>query len=458
MRNCRSSVALWNNQKAMLSSTGGSGDDEDDDDDDDGGDDFEEDIEKEIEEEAQRRRAEKQSGSLEPEDTVASLLADISGPRRPQIRIDGTEITSSANRVAAARPQKVVKRTTRIIKEDGTESVEIGDEFFLYFGGCKCCVVTEYIVSPRELERVINDEAKRKARMESLSKRSKTFEVDFLEDYSALGATGNLNLKISRSSKLTGMSRGGEDYRDDLMEKKLGSSRRTKDQPRDYRMPHIAFAVKLESVLMDTWNRKTAPAFRYPVDGNLVLGYYDKIKSPMCLSDMREKVARCQYITRRAFFEDLQLMAANAATFNGPDSQLAKDAESLLKFGESALEHDRKLLGAHKDAFGILEEAIIDKFEYLKRPVPGRKPAVVSVPVVAPTQVIRAVDVLPVAPAILAAPQNTASAAISTTEGVAQPSVPFASAAGLLSAQGASYNFDKDGDSSSGDEEVLEEG
>jgi hypothetical protein len=72
--------------------------------------------------------------------------------------------------------------------------------------------------------------------------------------------------------------------------------------------------------------------------------------------------------------------------------------------------------------------------------------------------VIRAVDVLPVAPAILAAPQNTASAAISTTEGVAQPSVPFASAAGLLSAQGASCNFDKDGDSSSGDEEVLEEG
>jgi hypothetical protein len=132
----------------MLSSTGGSGDDEDDDDDDDGGDDFEEDIEKEIEEEAQRRRAEKQSGSLEPEDTVASLLADISGPRRPQIRIDGTEITSSANRVAAARPQKVVKRTTRIIKEDGTESVEIGDGFFYILEGVNVVLLQSILCLP----------------------------------------------------------------------------------------------------------------------------------------------------------------------------------------------------------------------------------------------------------------------------------------------------------------------
>lgn len=227
----------------------------------------------------------------------------------------------------------------------------------------------EYLLSPREVDRVKSDEFKRKARVESFSRRSQSFDTEHFEDYTS-GAS-NLNLRI-KSGKLQA-GRDLDDFHDESIEQVALVSRRIKGITRDLRMPHIAFAVKIESVLMDIWRLKIAWDFLYPVDGSIVKGYYEKIKNPICLADIREKTARCQYVTVRAFLEDLHLMVKNAISYNGPDSPIAKNAESIYKFALDAVEHERKLLGAHKDTFAILEDAIIDKFDYLNRSLPGRK-------------------------------------------------------------------------------------
>ena len=110
----------------MLSSS--SANDADDEDGSDEDDYFEEDIEQDVENEARKRSLEE--AVEEQEENVESFLADIAGPKRPTMRIDGTEaVTPMMVKAAAAKPSQVVKRTTRIIQDNGTEVIEIGASF-----------------------------------------------------------------------------------------------------------------------------------------------------------------------------------------------------------------------------------------------------------------------------------------------------------------------------------------
>jgi hypothetical protein len=214
-------------------------------------------------------------------------------------------------------------------------------------------------------------EAKRRAQIEALQKRSSHIEGDFIDEYSYIGGS-SLNLKLMKSNRESGASTY-DGYNDDGLERTNAISRRNKGTNKDYRLPQVAFAVKLESVLMDLWKRKIAWDFIFPVNGAAVKGYYELITNPICLSEIRERIARLQYTTVRSFLEDLHLMVSNAILFNGKESTVTKNAETLYKHAESSLEHERKLLGAHKDTFAILEEAIVDKLAYLGRPIPSKK-------------------------------------------------------------------------------------
>ena len=283
------------------------------------------------------------------------------------------------------------------------------------------------------------EDSKWKMRLDSFAKKGTSFDTEHFEDY-ALG-TGNLNLRIKAGKSHSG--RGLDDFRDDGIEQVSLVSRRIKGITKDLRLPHIAFAVKIESVLMDIWRLKIAWDFLYPVNEMIVRGYYEKITNPICLSDIREKTARCQYATVRAFLDDLQLMMHNAIKFNGRESLIAKNAEAIYKFALDAVEHERKLLGADKDTLAILEDAIIDKFDYLNRSLPGRK---VDSPL-RPTNVSL--------PGLQGAnpPSRTSEAIVATL--FDKKTYQTMSKDGTQQQKGASL---ADEDSSSGEEEVLEEG
>lgn len=123
------SIKLWSNQKEALTSSTLAGVDEDDDEDDE--DDFaDEDLEQELQSEALGQQHDEGETQVEAE-SIEDLLRDVTGPKKPQVRIDGapdTHVQTSvlANRSGAYRPSKVVKRTTRTIGEDGSEVIEIG--------------------------------------------------------------------------------------------------------------------------------------------------------------------------------------------------------------------------------------------------------------------------------------------------------------------------------------------
>jgi hypothetical protein len=62
------------------------------------------------------------------------------------------------------------------------------------------------------------------------------------------------------------------------------------------RLPHIRFAAKLEKLLMDEWKNYYSVLFRNPVP-RTVPGYYEMIKNPISLEDIREKIGAYQPLT-----------------------------------------------------------------------------------------------------------------------------------------------------------------
>jgi hypothetical protein len=85
----------------------------------------------------------------------------------------------------------------------------------------------------------------------------------------------------------------------------------------------------MEREIMGLWNSRFAQAFQYPVSMS-VKGYYEKIKNPISLLDIRNKNAEYKYTTAQMLNDDVQLLLSNAVLFNGANSEIAICAEKLV--------------------------------------------------------------------------------------------------------------------------------
>ena len=60
---------------------------------------------------------------------------------------------------------------------------------------------------------------------------------------------------------------------------------------------------------------------------------------------MRDKNAEYKYLTVDSLMVDMSIMVANAAQYNGANSDIAKQAQKLYRHLETSLTHDRRHLG-----------------------------------------------------------------------------------------------------------------
>lgn len=91
------------------------------------------------------------------------------------------------------------------------------------------------------------------------------------------------------------------------------------------------------SVLQKLTQHKSAALFRQPVDPvrDQAPGYFEIIKRPMDLSNMRAKLDNGLYPDRFAFEADFRLMIRNAKTYNAPETFVAKEAGKLEGYFEA---------------------------------------------------------------------------------------------------------------------------
>ena len=99
-----------------------------------------------------------------------------------------------------------------------------------------------------------------------------------------------------------------------------------------------ALSYILESILNDKIKtRQESWPFMKPVNKKQVKDYYDKIKQPMDLETMSNKVKLHKYHSRQDFVDDMKLIYTNSLAFNGENSDFTVKAKMLLDMVEETL-------------------------------------------------------------------------------------------------------------------------
>ena len=85
--------------------------------------------------------------------------------------------------------------------------------------------------------------------------------------------------------------------------------------------------------------------------------YYDVIKNPICLQDMKNKTKRTEYSSQQELLEDFKQLKANAEHYNGYENYISDCARQILAFAQE------KLLAVENDIKN-LEMLVQEKKEY----------------------------------------------------------------------------------------------
>jgi hypothetical protein len=101
--------------------------------------------------------------------------------------------------------------------------------------------------------------------------------------------------------------------------------------------------------------KDTYKLFLEPVTDAIAPGYSKKIKRPMCLNDMKIKAKNKQYANFAAFVDDVQVMFANCATFNGKDSEVAVYGQEIWKGFE---QHVAKIKPQYKKSAPVVTPVV----------------------------------------------------------------------------------------------------
>jgi len=126
----------------------------------------------------------------------------------------------------------------------------------------------------------------------------------------------------------------------------------------------------LELIVLDLMNYEESWPFLYPVDPEAlgITDYFDRIKNPMDLSTVLEKIRQNKYNTIESFRDDTMLIFHNATSYNFAGTDVHNAAERLKEiFGKiyRLLEDignkknmllKQELTGKVNDHYGILEK------------------------------------------------------------------------------------------------------
>ncbi len=265
-------------------------------------------------------------------------------------------------------PKKVVRRLTRTVLPDGSETIKV-----------------DFLFEQTEVRRVEQSASKL-----AKERQQRRLLLTAFTDMSAIGRRrvededdglpSSMTLNVSKMKKLAsqqnadtlvlkkGKGRGGRDQDGDAVYINKPSKRMAGTAPNallQARLPRVCLAARLEKELMSLWKSKNAHFFWHPVDSNVLPTYYSRITNPVSLSDMRDKVSQLEYSTAQQLLEDMRLMADNAELFNGKANVVSVTAKRMLDQLTSSLAHDRTHFGSEKDSIALLEQAIQRKHHML---------------------------------------------------------------------------------------------
>ncbi len=334
------------------------------------------------------------SNQVEQSDPARGVLKGSLNPLRVRVVSDETkslaENTSNPNLQAVesfpppdwTRPSKVVKEVRKVVTEDGVVSVTI-----------------RYNLAYEAVNRVNKENSAVAQQKKQILARINSAQVvdpnasDEEPDKISRQASKlsfRLDLMTQSARSFSALQQEENIEQQEMYKPAYKSTARGSGMVKNYRLPHVSLAARFEKEVMYIWRDKRAYVFRYPVLTHslahspthpllltyslthsppqvpaTVEKYYDFIKNPICLNDIREKISSYQYKTADELLADLDLMVSNCVLFNGANSVLAQNAVALVKILRDNLFHEKTHLGKEKDVIKILEDACKKK-EYMR--------------------------------------------------------------------------------------------
>jgi hypothetical protein len=109
-----------------------------------------------------------------------------------------------------------------------------------------------------------------------------THSLSHLVDISISVSVSQVNKERIQDAK------GDNELDDGGFYKPTKSTLRAAPSTKTYRLPHVTLAARMEKEILGLWNSRFANAFQYPVP-RTIRGYYEKIKNPISLLDIRNR-------------------------------------------------------------------------------------------------------------------------------------------------------------------------
>ena len=103
--------------------------------------------------------------------------------------------------------------------------------------------------------------------------------------------------------------------------------------------PQLAFQHVLKKILEDVNSMRSSHIFQRPVERRNFPDYYDRVKTPICINDIQEKVNKGGYTKKADFIADFALIHKNSVEYNGRRSEYSAKALELLNVVKKALKN-----------------------------------------------------------------------------------------------------------------------
>ena len=92
-------------------------------------------------------------------------------------------------------------------------------------------------------------------------------------------------------------------------------------------------ASVLKPIVVKLGRMPISALFRRDVDTNLYPTYLNVVSQPMSLQRIQAKIDANQYLEEQQFIDDLQLIVNNSIAFNGINSPITANANSIFLAG-----------------------------------------------------------------------------------------------------------------------------